>query len=179
MTNFTKNSLRQHYRQIRDQLPNRAQKSRLICQEIQSLPEIVDASTILLYISFGSEVDTSDLIQRFLGQKCIAAPKIVNKSMKFHALTSFSNLAPGHFGILEPQNTPKITNFAHTVAIVPALCYNRQGYRLGYGGGFYDKFLANHPEIPTIGLCFAACLTDQSFQDAHDIKIDRVITENS
>lgn len=98
--------------------------------------------------------------------------------MRFHALTSLSGLAPGPFGILEPQNTPEITDFAHAVAIVPALCYNRQGYRLGYGGGYYDKFLSQHPEIPTIGLCFAACLTDQNFQAPHDIKIDRVVTEN-
>lgn len=184
----SKSHLRAQFRDLRDHLPNRAEKSRLICKILQNHPKIVDASTILLYFPIQSEVDIRPLFAQYSGQKRLALPRVdlentasddpkALKTLRFHLFDPKTPLDTGAFDIPEPRHTPEITNFSNAVALVPGLGFNREGYRLGYGGGFYDRFLRQHPEIYTIGLCYADCLTDEHFEEPHDISLDEIITE--
>ena len=112
--------------------------------------------------------------------KKIALPYCTDKdgNMSFYYINSFDDLITGSFGIREPDITKcKIAvPDDNTLIIVPGLSFDRFGYRLGYGKGYYDKFLSKH-KIKTIGLCYKECLVEKIDTDKFDYKIDEVITD--
>ena len=105
----------------------------------------------------------------------IAVPKVIGDELEFYRIENLSDLTPGYFDVMEPRaKCAQIDNFDNSVCIVPGICFNQKGYRIGYGKGFYDRFLAKHP-MPTIGLCYQECLIDEDFQDDLDIPVDKII----
>ena len=88
-----------------------------------------------------------------------------------------SDLTVGAYGIYEPK-TKEIYKGKIDLIIVPAVCYNKKGYRVGYGKGYYDRFLRNQ-NAQTVGLCYESCITDIDFQDEYDIKVDYIATEKA
>ena len=109
------------------------------------LDAVRNCDTFLVYASSPAEVDTRRFITALLaGHKTVAVPKCVGKSMRFLVIGSLTELVRSRFGVDEPVSGDEIKVFEDTVCIVPALRFDRNGYRLGWGGGFYDRFLAEY-----------------------------------
>ena len=174
-----KKELRKHFSEVRryakDDLKDDSIAARLL-----SLDDIKNADTVLLYASFGSEVDTWKITGKLIEmQKNIAFPKCgKNGHMTFHVVSGSSDLIAGAYGIPEPDislPSPDITD--RTVCIVPGLAFTENGSRLGYGGGFYDRFLEKYPAVTTLALAYEAVLTDKLPVESHDATVKYIVTE--
>lgn len=142
-----------------------------------SLEEYKKATTILTYISYNNELKTDDLInQAFLDRKKVASPKVIGKNMEFYYFNSLDELQKGKYGILEPrQNNIKIEE--NSILIMPALAFDIKGHRVGYGGGFYDRFLERY-NYKKIGLCYDFQIVDDIEYEEFDIKPNIIITDS-
>lgn len=137
------------------------------------------AETVFAYVSVGHEIDTRALIGAALAQgKRVYAPRCVGRGvMEARLLRGLHELRPAAFGLLEPtESAPAIAPEAIDVLLVPCLAADRDGYRLGYGSGYYDRFLAKAQGM-SICLCRARALMPSVPRDAHDAPVDFVITE--
>ncbi|MCR4780867.1 MAG: 5-formyltetrahydrofolate cyclo-ligase [Ruminiclostridium sp.] len=133
--------------------------------------------TFLVYASSPDEVDTRRFINALLaGGKTVAVPKCTGKDMAFLTVKSLGSLTRSSFGVDEPTDGTEITEFRDTVCVVPGLRFDRNGYRLGWGGGFYDRFLARYSGY-SVGICYECCCGDVP-ADTYDVPVDAVITEN-
>lgn len=159
-----KRHLRQEARRKRDALAAADRKATdgAIAAVVAGCRAFADASTVLVYYSVGSEVDTHGLIDRALqAGKVVALPRCRREShtMDWHAITTTADLAPGLGGIPEPRDDastlidPRELGTT-ALALVPGLIFDHRGYRLGYGGGYYDRFLSDFPGV-SLGLARA------------------------
>lgn len=128
------------------------------------------------------EVDTVGLIGYLIYKNVpVAVPQCVDgtRNMQFYFIENFDCLAVGAYGILEPDNNicRKAFSDAGTLCIVPGLSFDRFGRRMGFGKGYYDRFLEGFSGI-TVGLCYECCLSDEIPYEEHDAVMDYVITEN-
>ncbi len=171
---MNKNEVRKIYKYIRNNIKDRNIQNEIIFNKVISLEKVKKADTILIYVSFNNEVDTLNIIKYFLGKKKVAVPKVNGNEMNFYYIDSFNDLSKGSFNILEPITTNKVTNFDNSICIVPGLCFDKENYRLGYGKGYYDKFLSNK-NIYTIGLSYKETIIKKLPIDKYDIKLDKVI----
>jgi len=172
---MNKNDLRKKYKLIRSNISNKENKNKIIFDNIIKNEQIKKCKVIMTYISFNDEVDTLNLINYFLDKKIIAVPKVNKDSMDFYIINSLKDLKKGTFGILEPTSNNKLNNFDNSVCIIPGICFDKKGNRIGYGKGYYDKYLKDK-NIYKIGLCFKECLVNEIDSDTHDIKIDEIIS---
>lgn len=148
----------------------------MIYNNLKACHEIADASVILTYISTEIEVDTIRFIKKMLGLgKTVAAPRCEGKNMRFIKISSLDDLKEGAFGIPEPKGDEEITDFSKGVCITPALSFNENGFRLGYGGGFYDRFFEKFDGI-SVGICYESFMGEIPLEE-FDRPIDILITE--
>lgn len=159
-----------------------ADSDRGILKSLLALPEFQAARRVFLYISFGREVDTRALIDlcRKL-KKPIAAPTNLNAGRMDFALLErpLSELPTGVYGIPQPpDDAVRVTPEADDLVVVPALCYDRERYRLGRGGGYYDRFLADCPAFK-LGLCREELVVDSVPRESHDRRVDCLVTEKN
>ena len=181
-----KKQIRQRIKKERASLSFQAvqEQSGQIGNKICALPIFQSATLILIYSSFGNEVDTSKIVQAALeNNKQVAYPSTntVNNTMEFYKVRALSDLKPvksGSFRLLEPLPDPatKAIPDANTLMIVPGLAFDQQFYRTGYGGGFYDKYLALHPNLTTIGVCYDFQLVPSTHPEAYDRPVDSIMT---
>ncbi len=171
-----KEFLRKKYKEKRDNIKNKVTKDNLIYQKVINNKDILSSKTLLIYISINSEVDTIKIINYFLNAKNIAVPKIIDNNMYFCYITNLNDLTPGKYNIPEPTNENIVTDFDNSICIVPGICYDKENYRIGYGKGYYDRFLSKN-KIKTIGLCYKECMIEKIDNDKYDYKIDEVITD--
>ncbi len=138
------------------------------------------ARTIFLYVSFGTEIDTRDLIGRaLLGGKRVALPRtnLRQRILTFHRLYTLGELVPGPYGILEPpERNPVVHPEEADLVVVPGVAFDPQGGRLGYGGGFYDRLLSQ-TKAPRVALAFALQIVPRVPREPHDLRVDYLITE--
>jgi 5-formyltetrahydrofolate cyclo-ligase len=165
----------------RDALDNRERRSTAIAALVAAMPIYVAARAIHCYLPMRSEVDTRPLIADALARgKRVAVPMVVPKATELaHAwLESLAAdaLTPGVFGTFNPRELRPATPGDWDVVIVPLLAFDRRGHRLGYGKGFYDRLLATSSGT-TIGVGFAAQEVDALPAEAHDIRLDWIVTE--
>ena len=153
------------------------EKSKIIKEKLFSLEEYKKAKKILFYISFGSEVDTHDMIKESLKIKKTVVPKCRNHELELSRIHSFDELEEGYCKILEPVKIKKIDEKIVDLIIVPGIVFDRKGDRIGYGKGYYDRLLTRFPHVKKIGLAFSLQIVDSIPTEEHDIKVDRVITE--
>lgn len=139
----------------------RARMDAAIAQRVMELPEFQDANVVFSYVSIGSEVDTRELIRAaWAAGKKVAAPRCVphTRLLEWYAIDSFDGLVTSSFGIDEPERDRRLlvdseqVGSINSIALVPGLTFDRRGYRLGYGGGFYDVFLSEYSGV-SVGLC--------------------------
>ena len=156
---------------------------RALRTRLTALPVVVAAGTILCFASFRSEVDTTPLIAWWLARDAVVAlPRIVGAHhMEAYAVTDLqSDLVAGRWDIPEPRpGLPLIDPVAIDVVIVPGSAFDRAGGRMGYGGGFYDTFLARlRPDARRIGICFDLQVVERVPCETHDLCVDLVVTES-
>lgn len=158
-----------------------------IATQVVALPEFEEAPLLLAYLSFGSEVDTYGILQRAWDKGMdVALPRCVRGThdMTWHAVTTLEGLERSPIGVLEPRATapalPAHGLPAKALALVPGLTFDARGYRLGYGGGYYDAFLAGFAGH-AVGLCrtahFTRDLAAQRVIEDHDLPVQMVATE--
>lgn len=175
---MNKIQLRKIFRQRRNNIAARTDKDNKIKERILNMPEIKNSDTVLIYVSCDSETDTRSIIKNLLNMnKKVAVPKCLgNGMMNFIYINSLDNLVSGTYGIPEPAAGQKAVITEKTVCIVPALSFSKNGARLGYGGGYYDRFISAN-NIYTIGICYDELVSDNLPCENHDVKINTLITE--
>ena len=135
-----------------------------------------EAKTIYGYLPYNQEVRTVPMLQRALREgKRVAVPKVYGEEMRFIYLEDFSRVAPGYAGIPEPVDDGPVADDQTALVLMPGLAFDPAGHRIGYGGGFYDKFLASEPEHPTLALCYAFQMRPQLETEEFDIPVDCVL----
>lgn len=146
----------------------RRKLSGLIAKKLQKLPEYKEAKTLLCYVSYGSEADTCDLIVKALAEKKkVYCPKVEGDGLGFYRIFSLADLKPGYRSILEPEGRTErfdeAQDWERTVMLVPGTAFDLSGHRIGYGGGYYDRYLSGFAEGKRpfcIGLCFQCQLAE-------------------
>ena len=176
-----KNELRAKMKCFRRDMPQavKEKKDAAIRRGVQSLGQYQICQTLLTFVSTEIEVDTRVLIEQALRDgKRVAVPYCIEgtRQMDFYYIRSMADLVPRTFGVLEPlpEQCQKWTGAPNSICLVPGLAFDRQGHRMGYGGGFYDRYLAAHPH-PTIALCYDFQLLPHLDAAAHDIPVDAVL----
>jgi len=154
-----------------------------ICRSLMTLSPYQSSKTIMCFVSFRSEIDTSIVIKNILDSgKRLVVPvtDIKSKSLKLSYVNNIGDLVSGTYGIPEP----KPSSFQEAspgdidLVLVPGACFNLKGYRLGYGGGYYDKFLPKiKKDALSLGLCFDFQIVSSIKPEKHDIPVDIVLTE--
>lgn len=147
---------------------------------LRSLPEFERAQRVFTYISIGREVDTRGIIAlcQQLGKTPVLPYRYNRGQMGFTALDRpLSALSPGVFGIPMPDAAlPELFPDPGDLMLVPALCFDADGYRLGHGGGYYDRYLAAHP-VFSVGLCREVLLSPGLPREPHDRAVCCLITD--
>ena len=165
----------------RDAVPQREEKSRAVGDGVLALPAYQKARQVLLYLSKGSEVDTWKVFARALAEgKEVYAPRCLDGegTMGFFQVTSPQELLQGRFGLWEPD--PRCCapwrRREGALCLVPGIAFDRQGYRLGYGKGYYDRFLAGFSGTAA-GLCFRELALERLPRGPQDRRVDVLVTE--
>ncbi len=181
-----KTAIRQQYLIMRRATSSVVRESadELIRKQLERLPEYQKAELVLSYVSFGDEVDTHAIIESALAAgKQVAVPLSVKKekSLRFYTITSTADLRPGMLGIMEPVPdeerlvTPEMGK--GSVCLVPGLVFDGEGFRIGYGGGYYDRFLAFYMG-EKLGLARTMQVSSNPLpRGAHDVHVDTLVTE--
>lgn len=134
------------------------------------------AKTIYGYLPYNQEVRTVPMLERALRDgKRVAVPKVYGDEMKFIYMTDLSRVETGYAGIPEPVADEPVADDPTALVLMPGLAFDPQGHRIGYGGGFYDKFLAAEPEHPTLALCYDFQMLPAIETEAYDIPVDCVL----
>ncbi len=155
------------------------EKSKLLCEQLQSLPLFQSAHKILAYFSVRQEPDLSSL---FDSSAAWGFPRCVEKELVWHRWSVGDRRQIGSYNILEPEpNSPILSVAKVDLILIPAVACDHQGYRLGYGGGYYDRLLSDPflAKIPTIGVVFEFAYLPAIPIESWDIPLSLVCTENS
>jgi 5-formyltetrahydrofolate cyclo-ligase len=178
-----KNSYRIKSKEYRKSLDSEHKKELdlKIINNLLNLDEVKKSTVILSYVSTRIEIETDCFLNKMLMQnKCVAVPKCVEntRNMNFYMINSLSDTFKQSFGVREPnKNCPKLDDFENSVCIIPALMFDKEGFRLGYGKGYYDRFLSDYKGLK-IGLCYQNCLVDKLPHGFFDVAVDIIVTEN-
>ncbi len=152
-------------------------KSQRLCMIARQSPAYQHAATIYAYLPFNQEVDLMPLLSQALSEgKQVALPKCIGQEMHFILLSDLSRIQYTPFGVPEPADSGPIAADSSACVIVPGLAFDSRGYRVGYGGGYYDRFLAREPNHPTLALCYDFQLVDKLEPDPHDIPVSAIFS---
>ena len=148
-----------------------------LSKHLIDLPVFQHAKKVMIYADYHHEVKTDYIIRAaWEAGKQVAVPKVVGKEMVFHLLTDFNQLKPGYFGIPEPVSGEAVC-WDEALMIMPGVAFDRKNHRIGYGGGFYDRYLEKHPGLDTVALAFDFQIKDQVPCEITDICPQVIVTE--
>ena len=134
------------------------------------------AKTIYGYLPYNQEVRTVPILEQALRDgKRVAVPKIFGAEMKFIYLSDLALVEKGYSGIPEPIADGPLAEDPTALVLMPGLAFTKNGDRMGYGGGFYDKFLASEPQHPTVALCYDFQIVEALPTEEYDIPVDLVL----
>ena len=134
------------------------------------------AKTIYGYMPYNQEVRTVPMLEQALRDgKRVAVPKCYGDEMDFIYLDDLTKVARGYAGIPEPIADEPVAHDETALVLMPGLAFDPQGHRIGYGGGFYDKFLSREPNHPTVALCYDFQVLPHLDTEEHDIPVDTVL----
>ena len=134
------------------------------------------AETIYGYLPYNQEVRTVPMLEQALRDgKKVAVPKVVGDEMVFIYLSDLTQVEKGYAGIPEPIANDPVAHDETALVLMPGLAFDREGHRIGYGGGFYDKFLQRETKHPTLALCYEFQMMEHLETEEHDIPVDCVL----
>lgn len=151
-------------------------RSAALTEKFQATQAYQNARTIYGYLPYNQEVRTVPLLEQALKDgKKVAVPKVYGEEMKFLYLDDLSLVSKGYAGIPEPIADEPEADDKTALVLMPGLAFDPQGHRIGYGGGFYDKFLSREPGHPTVALCYDFQVLEHLETEEFDIPVDLVI----
>ena len=151
-------------------------RSEILAEKFAQCPAYQAARTIYGYLPYNQEVRTVPMLRQALEEgKHVAVPKVYGDEMKFIYLDDLSQVSKGYAGIPEPIADGPVAQDGTALVLMPGLAFDPQGHRIGYGGGFYDKFLAREPGHPTVALCYDFQVVEHLQTEEFDIPVDIVI----
>ena len=151
--------------------------SKKIQKRLDKIFAFKNAKTIGVYYPIGSEIFTQDIIQELLSKgREVFLPKVIGESMEFRKIIDFSSLEPGNFDIMEPKEECPVDNNLDVI-LIPTVGISQTGVRLGYGYGFYDRFLAKNKTV-AISLTLEKQIIKNIPKSEHDIIMDWIVTED-
>ena len=157
------------------------EKSHRIAETVLSLPAFAEADTVCLYLPIHHEVETAEILQacRRIGKK-MAAPRICDGEMEFIRFSSYEELVPGAYGILEPDGEKVVSPEAdgNILLLMPGVAFDRSLRRIGHGGGYYDRYLARHAGgLHTAALAYAWQVLESVPAEPFDVRPQIIVTE--
>lgn len=183
MINEEKKEIRKTILSLRNAVPREKIEtmSDYICRRFIALDKVRSCSSLMIFLSFGSEVDTDYIIRwAWKHKKRVMAPlcKPETKELAVFAIATFDDVEPGYYGIREPKRAllQPVAKKEIDLVVVPAVAFDRRGYRVGYGGGYYDRFLADMG-APRIGLAFSCQIIPEAPINQYDHAVDGIVTE--
>ena len=176
-----KRALRRDVLARRDALsePDRAEASLAICERVAALPEAAEARSVMAFWPFGSEVDTAPLIGRWVeGGKRVALPRIEGSDLVPVAFVPGDPTTETSFGAMEPAGGTVLDPSELDLVIVPGVAFDRSGDRVGYGAGYYDRFLSRtRPGVPAVAIGFAVQIVPVVPAGRTDRRVDAIVSE--
>ena len=153
-----------------------AAKSQKLCQLLMEHDLYKNAKTFYGYLPYNQEVRTTSMLEQAIRDgKRVAVPKCYGSEMKFIYLDDLSKVEPGYANIPEPVEDGPIADDPTALVLMPGMAFDPEGHRVGYGGGFYDKFLAQEPGHPTVALCYDFQMLPHLETEEYDIPVDLVL----
>lgn len=187
-SHISKQSIRNRYLGMRNNLSysERLAKSRKIWELLKQEPVYQNAEAVLVYMDYRSEVMTTGLVEELLANssKRVFAPRVLGMNISFYEILTLEELEPGYQGIREPaQNEEKMFTHAlvkdlNSLILIPGAVFDRQRGRMGYGKGFYDRFLADYVELSGAALAFECQIARSVPMEDHDIRPGIIVTES-
>lgn len=176
MLSLNKKELRELLKTKRAEYPDKKLKikSQKISDILINSTEYKESKAVFCYISFNKEIDTFSILNNAVKNKILAVPVIKNNEMICAKIDTLNNLEKNKYGIYEPKKYAEIDKDIIDLAVVPALAFNSFGYRLGYGGGYYDRFLQDFKGIG-VGLVLKEFIVDTLATEEHDLPVDKII----
>ena len=151
-------------------------RSRSLCQKFLESDAYRACRTLYGYLPYNQEVRTVPILAQALADgKQVAVPKVYGDDMKFIVLADLTQVSRGYAGIPEPIADEPVAEDETALVLMPGLAFDPQGHRIGYGGGFYDKFLSREPNHPTLALCYELQMVEHLETEEFDIPVDTVI----
>ncbi|CUH92610.1 5-formyltetrahydrofolate cyclo-ligase [Herbinix luporum] len=184
---MTKNEIRSLIKEKRNNLTLRIRREydKDIHERLFELPEFKDCNKLFTYVSFGSEVDTFAIINKALGMKKeVYIPKVEGKNLNFYKINKLEGLVRSKFGILEPEgiNNPYLASHLqedNKLMLLPGLAFDKYGNRIGYGAGYYDRYLGAYSinNWIKIALAYDFQIMDRLNVNEYDIRTDYIVTD--
>lgn len=180
---MNKKELREEVLNKRDKIvaSDREEKDDIIISSLMNNKDYKNSKKIFIYIGFGTEINTLKYIDGFIKDgKEIYVPKVYLKRREIEAirLTSLDMLERSKYGILEPINDEIVDKEELDLIVVPGVAFDREGGRIGYGGGYYDKYFSrNNKTVTNIALAYDCQMVNKVPVEEHDVKVDCIITE--
>ena len=178
-----KNLIRKRMKQLRADMTRteRFEKSMQIFEQLITVPEFKRADRIYTYVSMDNEIDTIMLIDYSLSlEKRVFVPRVSGKDMEFYEISDISELNTGYMGIYEPDINGKEPDYSRTgFMCMPGLAFDRSYNRIGYGGGFYDRYLSVENKLYKAALAYEAQLLESIPAQDGDVRPDMIVTEEN
>lgn len=173
-----KKALRQQIREKKRAMTKEQifEASQCLADKFFATPQYAQADTIYGYLPYNQEVRTELILERALDEgKRVAVPKVYGDEMEFIYIDSFDRLEKSDMGIPEPIDDAPVARDASALVLMPGLAFDPQGHRVGYGGGYYDKYLGKEPGHPTVALCYDFQMMPKLDTEEFDIPVDLVL----
>lgn len=181
MKNQSKEEIRKYIRGIKRNMTQQdiESLSDIIQNRVMQLREYIDSENVYVYVAHNQEVMTDKIINESLAKgKKVFVPKVYGNIMKFHQIQSMSELVLGAYGILEPI-TDMLDDTKNGIIIIPGVAFDREFHRIGYGGGYYDKYLSLPNSHFKAAICYERQILDDLCYEEYDIKTDVIISEKT
>ena len=177
---MNKNELRKKYLELRKQILEKDEKSKIIMNKLIMMEEYISSSSIGLYYSLSSEVNTLELINYALNEKKrVFLPRVEGDNIVFYEIKSMSGLVKSNFGVMEPISGNIADKNNIDLIIVPGVCFDKSLNRIGFGKGYYDRYLSDY-KGETIGISFEEQMSSELIEtESTDKKLKYIVTEKN
>ena len=157
----------------------RAKKDASIFKKLTHTVFFRKSKIIFCYVSKANEVDSLKIINNYAKKKTLVVPKVSGENLELFRLEHVDHLEKGSFGVMEPNHRIAKKHVGEIdLAIVPGVVFDKRGHRIGYGKGYFDRFLKNL-KCPKIGLAYEFQIIDKIPEDPYDVPVDFIITEKN